>query len=122
MKGDLISFAKKRKTRVGIAHTDLFGFCASRGLDPQAYLTSLAENGIFWEMNVNYDSIHHYREHAYVKEFQTNENQQAIVRESGVRLSVGFDGHRVEDYLPERIASYCKKIEDMGIRLVFDND
>jgi hypothetical protein len=53
-------------------------------------------------------------------EFFKNPEQQAIVRESGVRLSVGFDGHRVEDYLPDRIADYCKKIEGMGIGLAFD--
>ena len=53
-------------------------------------------------------------------EFFENEEQQAIIRESGVRVSIGFDGHRVEDYLPERVTDYCRKITEMGIKLAFE--
>ena len=80
----------------------------------------MAEQNIFWEMNVSYDSIHKYREHEYMLEFFKNEEQQAIVRESGVRLSIGFDGHRVEDYQPKRIAEYCRRVTEMGIKLAFE--
>ena len=52
--------------------------------------------------------------------FFEDEEQQRIVRESGVHLSVGFDGHRVEDYLPQRIAEYCHRISAMGIKLAFE--
>ena len=52
--------------------------------------------------------------------FFEDPEQQAIVRESGLRLSVGFDGHRVEDYLPERIKDYCRSITAMGIKLQFE--
>lgn len=122
-KGDLFAFAERCGCpAVGVAHTDLFAHARRMGEEPFRYFSRMAERNIFWEMNVSYDSIHHYFEHPYMKAFFESPEQQAIVRESGVRLSVGFDGHRVEDYLPERIASYCKKIEDMGIRLVFDND
>jgi hypothetical protein len=79
----------------------------------------MAENHIFWELNVNYDSIHKYREHAYVQRFLEDEAQQKIVRDSGVRLSVGFDGHRVEDYLPQRVADYCRRLEELEISMVF---
>ena len=93
---------------------------ASLGEDPYRYFLRMAERGIFWEMNVSYDSIHNYYEHPYMLEFFKNPEQQAIVRESGVCLSVGFDGHRVEDYFSKRIADYCKRIEGMGIQLAFD--
>ena len=53
-------------------------------------------------------------------EFFKNTEQQEIVKKSGIRLSVGFDGHRVEDYLPERIKGYCKKIKSLGIKLAFE--
>ncbi len=120
-KGDVFSFAERCGCpAVGVAHTDLFAHARARGEDPFRYFQRMAERDIFWEMNVSYDSIHHYLEHPYMKRFFDDTEQQAIVRESGVRLSVGFDGHRVEDYLPERITSYCKKIEAMGIRLAFD--
>ena len=44
-----------------------------------------------------------------------DEEKQEIVRKSGVRVSVGFDGHRVEDYLPDRVAGYCKKLTELGL-------
>ena len=119
--GDLFGFAKRCGCKnVGIAHTDMFSFIASLGEDPRHYFKRMAEENIFWEMNVSYDSIHNYREHEYMLEFFRNEEQQAIIRESGVRLSVGFDGHRVEDYLPERVADYCRKIASLGIKLAFE--
>lgn len=119
--GDLFGFAKRCGCKnVGIAHTDMFSFIASLGEDPRHYFKRMAEENIFWEMNVSYDSIHNYREHEYMLEFFRNEEQQAIIRESGVRLSVGFDGHRVEDYLPERVTDYCRKIASLGIKLAFE--
>ena len=118
---DLFTFAERCGCpSVGVAHTDLFTFIKAIGEEPYRYFKRIAEQNIFWEMNVSYDSIHHYREHPYMLEFFRNEEQQAIVRESGVRLSVGFDGHRVEDYLPERVADYCRRITAMGIKLAFE--
>ena len=119
--GDLFAFAKRVGCPVGIAHTDLFAFIGSRGEDALTYFQRMAECGIFWEMNVNYDSIHKYREHDYMLRFFEDEVQQEIVRRSGVRLSVGFDGHRVGDYLPDRVAYYCKRITQMGIHLAFED-
>ena len=69
---------------------------------------------------MNLDTIHHGHQHGYMLEFFGNKKQQEIIRQSGVRLSVGFDGHRVYDYKPERIADYCRRISEMGIKLVFE--
>ncbi len=107
-----IEFLTQFKIPTGIAHTNLFGYCESTGRKPEEFFKSMAKTGIFWEMNVNYDSIHSYREHGYVTEFLENEEQQKIIRDAGVMLSVGFDGHKVEDYLPERVLDMCKKLED----------
>ena len=121
IKRDLFSFAERCACpHIGVAHTDMFAFIADIGEDPYRYFKRMAEHNIFWEMNVSYDSIHHYREHSYMLEFFKNEEQQAIVRESGVRLSVGFDGHRIEDYLPLRVADYCRRVSEMGIKLEFE--
>ena len=100
---DLFDFAESLGCPVGIAHTDMFAYCERKGLDPFSFFTQMAKHCVFWEMNVNYDSIHGYREHGYVLEFMNNEEQQRIIKESGVRVTVGFDGHKVEDYLPERV-------------------
>lgn len=118
--GDIFSFAKRCGCPTGIAHTDMFRFIRSRGEDPLAYFSRMADNGIFWEMNVNLDNIHGGYEHPYMLEFFQSHEQQEIIRRSGVRLSVGFDGHSVGDYKPERIADYCRKITDMGILLAFE--
>lgn len=118
--GELFLFAKRCGCPVGIAHTDMFAFIDRMGANPEEYFKRMAEEHIFWEMNVSYDSIHNYREHPYMLHFFGNEKQQEIIRKSGVHLSVGFDGHRVRDYLPERVANYCKKITDMGIKLAFE--
>ena len=109
---DIVEYGSRFDCPAGIAHTDLFGYCEKKGLDPLTFFKRMAQAGMFWEMNVSYDSIHHYREHEYVKEFMRNEEQQRIIRESGVRVTVGFDGHRVEDYLPERVRAMNDFLRD----------
>ena len=69
-------------------------------------------------MNVNYDSIHRYHEHAYVKRLCESAEEQEFVRSSGIRLSVGFDGHRVGDYRPERVRSMCAFLEEKGLPMI----
>lgn len=118
--GDLFTFAKRCRCPVGIAHTDMFSFIQSIGEEPLAYFTKMAQQGIFWEMNVNLDSIHKGHEHEYMLEFFENKEQQEVILKSGVRLSVGFDGHRIYDYKPERIKDYCRRITEMGIPLAFE--
>ena len=71
-------------------------------------------------MNVNYDSIHKYRVHKYMLDFFENEEQQDIIRRSGVRISVGFDGHRCREYLGDRVREYCEKLTELGIPLAFE--
>ena len=119
--GDLFAFAKRLGCPVGVAHTDLFKFIASRGEEPYRYFRKMAENGIFWELNVNYDSLHSFKSHDYVTEFFKNKQQQEIVRRSGVKLSVGFDGHIAKEYKAQRVKTACQLINNAGIRLVFDH-
>ena len=106
---------------MGVAHTDLFSHIEKLGCDPLDYFSRMADENIFWEMNVSYDAIHRYREHAYFLDFFADPKKQEIVRKSGVRVSVGFDGHRVEDYLPERVADYCRRLTEMGIKMPFED-
>ena len=85
-RGDLFSFAKRCACPVGVAHTDLFAHAEKMGIEPLEYFKRMADENIFWEMNVSYDSIHKYRQHGYMLRFFEDSEQQAIVRESGVRL------------------------------------
>lgn len=119
--GDIFAFAKRCGCPVtGIAHTDLFSHIERIGADPFDYFKRMADMNIFWEMNVSYDSIHNYREHAYVKRFLEDEDQQKIVRRSGARLSVGFDGHRVEEYRPDRVTACCNQLKALELPLIFE--
>lgn len=102
-KGDLIAYTSGFGCSVGIAHTDLFKMIKEGGRDALNLLSTYAKHGIFWELNVNFDSIHGYREHAYVKEFMQSREQQELVRQSGLHISIGFDGHRLEDYDVARV-------------------
>ena len=116
---DIVTFAKRCGVKTGIAHTDIFAMLEREGRDPLAYFTHLAENGVYWEMNVNYDSIHKYREHQYVKDFCASKYQQDIIRRSGIEIAVGFDGHRVEDYLPRRVIEMCRMLDELYIPMPF---
>ena len=121
LQGDLFSFAKRAKCPTGVAHTDMFAFIRSLGEEPYRYFRKMAENNIFWEMNVNYDSLHSFQSHDYVTEFFKSKEQQKIVKKSGVRLSVGFDSHIAHEYKAERIKSACKLLQTAGIRLIFND-
>ena len=120
-KGDLFAYAERCGCKAGVAHTDLFGFAKKIGMDPYEFFKKMAERGIFWEMNVSYDPTHNFRQHQYMLDFFDNPEQQDIVRRAGVEVSVGFDGHRVCDYLPERVKDYCRKIEEMKIKMPFED-
>ena len=113
--GDLLGYAEWAGCKCGVAHTDLFAFAAKRGEDPLAFFTAMAERGIFWEMNINYDTLHGHRIYPYMLAFFDSEEQQDIVRRAGLEISIGFDGHRVEDYRPDRVREYNRRLEAMGI-------
>ena len=116
--GDLFAFCAKLNIPCGIAHTDLFAYCDQRGLAYKEFFEGMARAGIFWEMNVNYDSIHGYREHAYIKELFGERERLGIVRDAGVRISVGFDGHRCEEYDGARVQSMNRLLKENGLNTV----
>ena len=121
--GDLFTFAKRCNTKIaGVAHTDLFAYLMRTEQDPMTFFSKMAESNIFWEMNVNFDSTHHYRQHQYVLDFFNTPEQQEIIRKSGVKLSIGFDGHKVEDYRPDIVHQYCQKLIDLNLPFAFCED
>ncbi|MBQ8371366.1 MAG: metallophosphoesterase family protein [Clostridia bacterium] len=115
---DLFEFASGLETMCGIAHTDLFEYCDMYGFDYEEFFTEMARRGIFWEMNVSFDSIHGYREHSYVAEFLGNEERIALIKRCGVYLSIGFDSHRCEDYDGYKVHAVYDLLKKHGIRTV----
>lgn len=118
--GDIFSFAKRCACPTGIAHTDLFAHIEKLGEEPNRYFKRLAEQGIFWELNVNYDSVHNFKTHDYVTEFFKNKTQREIVKRSGVKVSVGFDSHACHEYKPQRVINACNLLKTLGIRQPFE--
>lgn len=115
---NFIEFCKEFPIICGIAHTDLFQYCDMYGFDYEEFFKSLAENNIFWEMNVTYDSIHRYKEHQYVKDLMNDKTKQDIVRKSGVYISVGSDSHRYEDYVGNKIHDMYDFLKENGFKTV----
>ena len=113
---DLFGFLSAIKIKKGIAHTDLFRAADRMNMPYDEFFKKLAESGTFWEMNISYDSIHHYREHEYFKRFFESEEQQKIIKDAGVYISIGFDGHKVEDYLGDRVREYNEKLKSIGVK------
>lgn len=119
-KGDLFGYAERCGCKAGVAHTDLFAFAKACGYAPFDFFKKMAERGIFWEMNVSFDPTHNFHQHPYMLDFFASEEQQDIVRRAGVEISVGFDGHRVKDYLPDRVKDYCRRLEEAHIKMPFE--
>ncbi|MBR3934337.1 MAG: PHP domain-containing protein [Clostridia bacterium] len=116
---DLFEFAKRLGSKyVGIAHLNLPQYLKTRDFDIETYFKKMAENNIFWELNVNRDSIHNYREHAYVNEFFENTDIIDIVKRTGVTLSVGFDSHIIEEYDVSRVKYACSLLEKLSIPML----
>ena len=112
----IFEFCEKMGRRCGIAHTDLFAFCDMYGLDYESFFTEMAERGIFWEMNINLDSTHKYREHEYVREFLGNPERVALVKRAGTAISIGFDSHRHEEYNGERVHRANALLKELGLK------
>ena len=119
--GDIFAFRDRCATEsVGIAHTDMFKFIKKNSYDAYDYFRRMRDEGIFWELNVNHDSTHKWRTYAYVEEFLADEERIAIVKEAGVRLSVGFDLHNLNDYDTDRVKEYCRRISRAGLKLAYE--
>ena len=116
---DVFDFIKRCGCeRSGLAHVDLFDYIVTKGLDVDLFLKKMKEQNVFWELNVNYDSFHGYREHQYVKNFFGDEKLVETVKRNGIKLSVGFDGHRLEDYDADRVIDACGKLQKLSIPMI----
>ncbi len=107
-------FADLFPCRVGLAHIDIFGYGEKTCTDT---LTMMAEHKLFWELNVNFDTIHAHREHEYCKRFKAQLSQQKRIKELGIELSVGFDTHALCDYDVQRVRNMCDFIAENGFKI-----
>ncbi len=116
---DVFAFAKRCGCeKTGLAHMDLNAYILSKGINRDAFFRKMNEQNVFWELNVNYDSKHHFREHRYVKDFFENAGLIDAVKKSGMKLSVGFDGHLLEDYAADRVINTCKRLEELSVPMI----
>ena len=116
---DVFAFAERCGCeRTGLAHADLPAYIVSKGLDMDEFFAKMREQNILWELNVNYDSKHNYREHQYVKEFFDDPTLIDAVKKSGMKMSVGFDGHILEDYDADRVITACHRLEELSVPMI----
>lgn len=116
---DIFAFKDRLGCKIcGLPHIDLPAYLRSKNEDMESFFRKMAENNIFWELNVNFDAIHKYREHEYVKKFFEDEEVISAVKKSGLAMSVGFDCHNVADYNGNRVKEACQKLEELKIPMV----
>ena len=116
---DVLAFAARCGCeKTGLAHMDLPAYILSKGLNMDEFFRKMKEQNVFWELNVNCDSKHHYREHQYVKDFFADSTLIDAVKKSEIKLSVGFDGHRLEDYDAERVINACNRLETLSVPMI----
>lgn len=98
----------------GLAHFDIFTAGETEDVDAASLL---AENNIFWELNVNHDRAHHYRILEYVQSFMDSPGLIQHVKDCALRISVGYDTHILADYEAERVISTCEFLKSNKILL-----
>lgn len=85
---EFLEWRKLFKCKAGLAHTDIFALSERYGLD---LLKEMRKNDIFWELNISGNYNYYY-------DFLTNAKKQYMVRNSGIKVSIGSDTHWVEEY------------------------
>ncbi len=73
---------------IGLAHTDIFRLCEKYGVD---MLKVMKRDNIFWEVNFSGNYTYYY-------DFISNKEKQRLIKESGIKLSVGSDMHWTGDF------------------------
>lgn len=107
---DLYEFLEWQKLftcKKGLAHTDIFALSRQYGLD---MIKVLKENDIFWELNTSGNYIYYY-------DFLTNEKKQKLIRESGIKMSVGSDTHYLAEYRKKQIRRANELLQKLNIEL-----
>ncbi len=98
----------------GLAHFDIFTAGEREGVDA---VRLLAENNIFWELNVNHDRAHNYRTLEYVRRFMESPALVKHVKDCALRVSVGYDTHIHADYEAKRVISTYEFLKNNKILL-----
>lgn len=111
---ELSKIRKKYACPFGIAHFDLFEAGRREGVDAARLL---AGNDIFWELNVNHDRAHQYRTLEYVQRFTESPELAGHAKKCGLRVSVGYDTHILEDYKAQRVVSACEFLKNNQIQV-----
>lgn len=112
---EMVEIRQRTNCPAGFAHIDIFALSERDQVDVAQLM---AENNLFWEINMNYDRIHGYREHQYCIDLMQDPAKQDHIRNCDLALSVGSDTHILLDYSKDRIVSACDFISQAGLRKV----
>lgn len=116
---DIFAFKNRLGCKIcGLPHIDLPAYIRSKNEDMEGFFKKMAENNIFWELNVHPAKKGSGSEHEYADAFFLDEEVIAAVKKSGLTMSVAFDCHNVETYDGNRIKNACRKLEELKIPMV----
>ncbi|MGN0148784.1 MAG: PHP domain-containing protein [Clostridia bacterium] len=101
---EFLEWRKLFKCKVGLAHTDIFALSERYGLD---LLKEMRKNDIFWELNISGNYNYYY-------DFLTNAKKQDMVRNSGIKVSIGSDTHWVEEYRFRQLRRANELMQKLG--------
>lgn len=101
---EFLEWRKLFKCKVGLAHTDIFALSERYGLD---LLKEMRKNDIFWELNISGNYNYYY-------DFLTNAKKQYMVRNSGIKVSIGSDTHWVEEYRFRQLRRANELMQKLG--------
>ncbi len=106
---EFLAWRKLFSCPVGLAHTDIFALGERYGVD---ILKILTEEDIFWEINTSGN-------YSYYYDFITNKNKQALVKTSGIVLSIGSDTHRCSEFNVKKLVSVNELVNELGNPVIF---
>jgi len=109
---EMTEIRQKYECPFGLAHFDIFAAGEREGVNA---VRLLAENNIFWELNVNHDRAHNYRILEYVRCFMESPALVKNVKDCALRVSVGYDTHILADYEADRVISTCEFLKNNKI-------
>lgn len=101
---EFLEWRKLFKCKAGLAHTDIFALSERYGLD---LLKEMRKNDIFWELNISGNYNYYY-------DFLTNAKKQYMVRNSGIKVSIGSDTHWVEEYRFRQLRRANELMQKLG--------
>lgn len=106
---EFLEWSKLFKMPKGFAHTDIFFLEQKYEID---IIRIMKENDFFWEINTSGNYNYYY-------DFITSPKKQQIIKDSGIKISIGSDTHWTKDLNVKKLISAHELIKKLGNPIIF---